>query len=116
LREGTLAPERRASFKPIAIACLRLFTFLRERPDFSLPRFISCIARSTFLPAFGPYFRVDFFRAAMLNPCSPASEQIDHYENQHDDQNQVDEAAAEVHQESDQPDDEENHDDRPQNP
>jgi hypothetical protein len=44
------------------MACLRLVTFLPERPDFSLPRFISCIERSTFLPAFGPYFRLDFFR------------------------------------------------------
>ncbi|MGB8909182.1 MAG: hypothetical protein WCC84_10580 [Candidatus Cybelea sp.] len=60
LRFGTLAPERRASLKPIAMACLRLFTFLPERPDLSSPLFISRIARSTFSCAFGPYFRADF--------------------------------------------------------
>jgi len=52
-REGTLAPERRASLSPIAIACLRLVTRLPERPDFSWPCFISCMARSTFWPDFG---------------------------------------------------------------
>src|SRR5205807_1679051 len=45
---GTLAPSRRASDKPIAIACLRLFTVLPERPLFSLPRLRSCMARFTF--------------------------------------------------------------------
>ncbi len=49
---GTLAPERRASERPIAIACLRLLTVLPERPLFSLPRLRSCIARSTFFEAF----------------------------------------------------------------
>ena len=39
---GTFAPLSRASDKPIAIACLRLVTVLPLRPDFSLPRFISC--------------------------------------------------------------------------
>jgi len=29
---GTLAPARRASDNPIAIACLRLVTFLPDRP------------------------------------------------------------------------------------
>src|ERR1044071_7387894 len=52
---GTLAPERRASDKPMAIACLRLFTRLPELPLFSVPRLRSCIARSTFSPAFLPY-------------------------------------------------------------
>jgi hypothetical protein len=46
----------------MATACLRLFTFFPDRPDLSLPRFISCIARSTFLLAVGPYFRAAFFR------------------------------------------------------
>jgi hypothetical protein len=55
--EGTFPPAARASESPIAIACLRLVTFLPERPDFSLPRFISCIARPTFRLAFGPYLR-----------------------------------------------------------
>jgi hypothetical protein len=31
----------------MAIACLRLLTFLPERPLRSFPRFISCIARFT---------------------------------------------------------------------
>jgi hypothetical protein len=55
LLRGTLAPERRASDKPIAIACFRLFTFLPERPLFSVPRLRSCIARFTFCCAFLPY-------------------------------------------------------------
>lgn len=53
---GTFAPRLRASERPIAMACLRLVTFLPLRPDFNLPRFISCIARLTFLPALGLYF------------------------------------------------------------
>ena len=32
---GTFAPDRRASDRPIAIACLRLVTFLPERPLFN---------------------------------------------------------------------------------
>jgi hypothetical protein len=59
---GTLAPERRASDKPIAIACLRLLTF-RPLPDFNLPRLSLCISFSTDFDAFGLYFRpLDFFR------------------------------------------------------
>lgn len=54
---GTFAPSRRASDRPIAIACLRLVTFFPERPERSPPRFISCIARWTFFPAFLPYLR-----------------------------------------------------------
>jgi len=58
---GTLPPAFRASDKPIAMACLRLVTFLPLRPLFSLPCFISCIARSTLLCALRPYFRpLDF--------------------------------------------------------
>lgn len=53
-RFGSLPPERRASDSPMATACLRLVTFLPDRPERSLPRFISCSARSTFLLAFGP--------------------------------------------------------------
>src|SRR5258708_26884533 len=30
---GTFAPARRASLRPMAIACLRLVTFVPERPD-----------------------------------------------------------------------------------
>ena len=56
LRLGTFAPDLRASESPIAIACLRLFTFLPERPDLSVPRLRSCIARRTFFCALLPYF------------------------------------------------------------
>ena len=51
----------------MAIACLRLVTFLPLRPDLSLPRFISCISVSTLLPAAGEYFRRDdFFEVVFL--------------------------------------------------
>ena len=53
---GTFPPSRRASESPIAMACLRLVTRLPERPLFSVPRFRSCIAFSTFSPALRPYF------------------------------------------------------------
>jgi hypothetical protein len=54
---GTRAPARRASDNPMAMACLRLVTFLRERPLRSVPRFISSIARFTFRPLDLPYLR-----------------------------------------------------------
>jgi len=38
------------------MACFRLVTLLPERPDRSVPRFLSRIARSTFAWAFFPYF------------------------------------------------------------
>ncbi|HVE34731.1 MAG TPA: hypothetical protein VNC18_14280 [Gemmatimonadaceae bacterium] len=49
---------RRASDKPIAIACLRLFTLppFPPRPLFSVPRFRRRIALSTRLLAAFPYF------------------------------------------------------------
>jgi hypothetical protein len=59
-----LAPERRASDKPMAMACFGLVTFFPLLPLFSLPRLNSCISRSTLFCAFGPYFRPrldDFF-------------------------------------------------------
>jgi len=52
---GTLSPSRRASDSPMAIACLRLFTFLPDRPLFSVPRLRSCIALRTLLCVFLPY-------------------------------------------------------------
>jgi hypothetical protein len=55
---GTFAPDRRASDSPIAIACLRLFTVLPERPLLSVPRLRSRIARATFFDAFFPYFAI----------------------------------------------------------
>jgi len=58
LRLGTLPPSRRASDRPMAIACLRLVTFFPERPLLSSPRFISCMARLTLLLAFLPYLGI----------------------------------------------------------
>ena len=67
-----MAPSLRALDKPIAIACFGLRTFRCDRPDSSLPRFISCIARPTLAEAFGLYFRfpeVDIrFVPEFLNP------------------------------------------------
>src|SRR5262249_8310343 len=57
-RFGTFAPERRASDKPIAMACLRLVTFLPDRPLRSVPCLRSCIARLTLLCAFRPYLGI----------------------------------------------------------
>jgi hypothetical protein len=54
--DGTLPPARRASESPMAMACLRLVTFLPELPLFKVPRFRSCIAFSTLSCAFFPYF------------------------------------------------------------
>jgi hypothetical protein len=51
---GTLPPALRASDKPIAIACLRLVTFLPDLPLFSVPAFFSFIAASTLSEAFFP--------------------------------------------------------------
>jgi hypothetical protein len=56
-RAGTFFPSARASDRPIAIACLRLFTVLPLRPLFSVPALRSCIARSTFLLAALEYLR-----------------------------------------------------------
>jgi len=64
LRDGTFAPLRRASFRPIAIACLRLRT-LRPDPLFRLPRFLRRMVDSTFFDADRPYFAIG---------CPPARE------------------------------------------
>jgi hypothetical protein len=53
---GTLLPLARASDRPIAIACLRLFTLRPERPLFSVPALRFFIARSTLSDAFLEYF------------------------------------------------------------
>ena len=53
---GTLSPSRRASESAIAMACLRLFTFLPEPPLRSLPALRSCITFLTFACVFLPYF------------------------------------------------------------
>src|SRR5262249_12003739 len=56
-RRGTFAPFFRASFRPIAIACFRLFT-LRPEPLFSVPFFRRRIVLSTFFEADLPYFAI----------------------------------------------------------
>jgi hypothetical protein len=56
-RAGTLPPFLRASLRPIAIACLRLFTFLPE-PLLSVPFFFRCIADFTRLRAALPYLAI----------------------------------------------------------
>jgi hypothetical protein len=63
---GTFAPDRRASDRPIAIACFRLVTFFPERPLRSVPRLRSCIARLTLPPALLPYFAM----SVSLSDCS----------------------------------------------
>lgn len=69
---GTFAPFFRASERPIAMACLRLFTVppLPDFPLLSVPRFLRRMALATLLLAARPYFRVpdflpDFFFVAM---------------------------------------------------
>lgn len=52
-----MSPSRRASLKPIAIACLRLFTFFPLLPERSFPRLNSCISSPTFFCALRPYLR-----------------------------------------------------------
>ena len=54
---GTFAPFCRASFRPIAIACLRLFT-VRPEPLFSVPFFLRRMADFTFFDADFPYFAI----------------------------------------------------------
>ena len=46
---GTLPPARRASDNPMAMACLRLVTFLPDPPLRNVPVLRSCIARFTFV-------------------------------------------------------------------
>jgi hypothetical protein len=63
LRRGTFAPFSRASLRPMAMACFRLFT-LRPDPLFSVPFFLRCIADLTRLPA---------AQWLMQRPCCPQS-------------------------------------------
>jgi hypothetical protein len=52
---GTFPPARRASERPIAMACLRLVTFLPDDPLLSVPFFRSRIVFSTLSCDFFPY-------------------------------------------------------------
>jgi hypothetical protein len=54
---GTFLPSALASESPIAMACLRLVTFLPERPLFKVPALRFFITRSTSADAFFEYFR-----------------------------------------------------------
>src|SRR5579859_1662211 len=53
---GTFLPARRASDRPIAMACLRLLTLAPERPLLKVPRLRSCMALPTFFDAALLYF------------------------------------------------------------
>jgi hypothetical protein len=61
---GTFFPARRASDRPMAIACFLLFTVRPERPLFNVPRFRSCIAFSTLVLA-----ALLYFLAIYISPC-----------------------------------------------
>jgi hypothetical protein len=54
---GTFLPLALASERPIAIACLRLLTFLPDRPLFKVPALRFFITRSTSADAFLEYLR-----------------------------------------------------------
>ena len=76
LLRGTFAPFFRASERPMAIACFRLFTVppLPPGPLLSVPFFRRRIALPTLLLAARPYFRLpdlppDFFLVAISPPC-----------------------------------------------
>src|SRR5262245_29981989 len=69
---GTRAPLLRASDRPIAIACLRLVTFLPERPLRNVPALRFFMARLTFLAAPSEYFRLfAFFATSCLLKKAP---------------------------------------------
>jgi hypothetical protein len=55
---GTFAPFSRASDKPMAIACLRLVTFLPLRPLVNVPFFLRRMALSTVFCDFFEYFAI----------------------------------------------------------
>jgi hypothetical protein len=56
-RDGTFAPFSLASLRPIAIACLRLVTFLPD-PLLSVPFFLRLMVDLTRLDAAFPYFAI----------------------------------------------------------
>lgn len=71
LFRGTFAPFLRASERPMAIACLRLLTFLRLRPLRSVPLLRFFIARSTYLEAPLEYLRA--IRLLLKQPTMAAA-------------------------------------------
>jgi|EndMetStandDraft_5_1072996.scaffolds.fasta_scaffold786075_1 hypothetical protein len=64
---GTFFPFLRALDSPIAIACLRLFTFppLPPGPLLAVPRLYRCISFSTSVPVLREYLRFRFLLSAM---------------------------------------------------
>jgi hypothetical protein len=64
---GTFCPAALASERPIAIACLRLFTLRPERPLLKVPRLRSLIARRTLADAFFEYLRAITFLPVTRN-------------------------------------------------
>jgi hypothetical protein len=64
---GTFFPAALASERPIAIACLRLVTFLPDRPLFKVPALRFFITRSTSADAFFEYFRAMIFSRLQEN-------------------------------------------------
>jgi hypothetical protein len=75
---GTFFPLLRASESPIAIACLRLLTFLPLLPLLSVPRLRLRIARSTSLDALREYRRAIFNFLLYQNKLSaPAFNPLD---------------------------------------
>jgi hypothetical protein len=56
--DGTLAPFSLASDKPMAIACLRLVTFLPLLPLRNVPFFLRCMALSTVFCDFFEYLAI----------------------------------------------------------
>jgi len=77
---GTFAPALRACESPIAIACLRLLTFLPDLPLFSVPRLRSCIAFLTLLFDLLPYLAAISLSFAqlsdMLSSCHPLDDGV----------------------------------------
>jgi hypothetical protein len=69
LRFGTFCPARRASDRPMAIACLRLFTFFPDLPLRNVPALRSCNALPTFLLLARLYFRA-MGSSAMIHSSS----------------------------------------------
>ena len=65
LRRGTFAPFFRASLRPIAMACFRLFT-LRPEPLLRVPFFLRCIADLTRLLAALPYLAMRSIDASVV--------------------------------------------------
>src|SRR5690606_1113247 len=64
---GTLAPFLRASDRPMAMACFRLFTFAPLPPLRRVPRFMRCMALCTVSCDFLPYLRLVLFLAGIRN-------------------------------------------------